>query len=69
MTKGPLGLIDWGAFLQEGRFLNTVIAATPSIIGGRVASTFQSLIYRGVYESMSSQPIFKEARSKAGWRP
>jgi len=67
MAKGPLGLMDWGEIFQGGLF-NTVIASTPSIIGGRVASTFQSIIFRVVYENMSSQPLFAEARQKAGWR-
>jgi len=68
MAKGPLGLIDFGKVFEGGLF-DMAIASAPSIIGGRVASTFQSFIYRVVYENMSSQPMFAEARQKAGWRP
>ena len=66
--KGPLGLMDWGTVLQGG-LINMAIASTPSIIGGRVSSTFQSLIYRVIYENMSSQPMFAQARQQVGWRP
>lgn len=61
MTKGPLGIVDWG------KVANETVASMPQVFGARISYTIQSMINNVIVERIANRPFFAEARQKAGW--